>query len=221
MSVGDKRREQRVKSSGGYAGYLKMKGDKPDTQRKPGGFVDDFSRIVIFFFLFCAFVVGYFIHSHTAEPRHQLKVSVERMLGGQYKASIEGKTTIGDSTTAVFRIRESYRPEVGVTEIFLSGKDRPPFTSLELLKLIRTAVRVKEMKHEDMYGHPTRHFYGMFTSGQQGGRNREGVYFEYWADFRNSDAVRLTLTTVLRGVSVSAVGDTLSRSIYFNVRFTR
>jgi hypothetical protein len=204
----------------GYAEYKNRKAADSAGQ-KTAPYTDDLARLILFFIIFCAFGIGYVIHSHENNPRHLLRESVERTIRSRYIASIEGKTSIGDSVIALYRIREEYRPGTGVAELFSAGDAHLPFTSLDLLNRARSTVRAKEMRREDMYGHPTRHFYGIFTKGPDGGSEKGGVYFEFWMDFKDLTAVRLTITTVNRNVTMNAAGDSLSKETYLNIRYTR
>ena len=206
--------------SGEFADYKSRKAAE-SAHQQTRGYGDDLSRLILLFLIFCALVVGYFINSRANDPHRLLRESVELTIRSRYIASIEGKTSIGDSVIAVYRSREAYRPGIGVSELFSAGDGTPPFTSLDLLGCVRSAVRAKELKREDMYGHPTRHFYGEYTNRPGGNSEGNGGYFEFWMDFKNHSAVRLTVTTVRRNVTMNAAGDSLSRVIYLNIRYTR
>jgi hypothetical protein len=204
----------------GFRGYSGRKSNEPVTDRRSGGHTEDWSRPALFLFLFCAFVIGLFLNSRATDPLRRVRASIVLTLSKPYSASIEGKTIIGDSTIAVFRTRETYKPGAGISETFSAGEHNPPFTSLQLLERVRTAGNIKETRRQDMYGRPSRHFTGSLspTEGEGTGK-KERIYFEYWMDYRDNTAVRLTLSTVIRDVAVSAAGDTLSQATYFNIRY--
>ncbi|MHB9029025.1 MAG: hypothetical protein ACYC9O_09665 [Candidatus Latescibacterota bacterium] len=204
--------------SRGYAEFSREKNQESGT----GNFaaeVDDLSRVVLFLILVLAALAGYFYTSYYNKPANVLKSSISKTLKSPFKASIEGKTVLQDSVIAVYRKRESYIPKQGATAEPSSETVPPPFSVLEALDMVRNATRADELDREDMFGHPTRHFYGELNSGTIEPGRPSGYYFEYWADMKNLGAVRLILTGVCRNMAVSARGDSVSAETTVNIRF--
>lgn len=204
--------------SGGYADYKRMQSEHA-SPKNPFRGVDDLSRLILFGILAVIALVGYFYDSHINKPQNVLVKSVEKTLGKSFRMSIEGKTSLQDSTIARYRSRESYYPGRNSKVETMPGAGPAPFGALEIMDLIRNAARSTEMKKEDMYGKPTRHFSGETFRKTPVPGMPAGYYFEYWADMRNLAAVRIMLTGVCRDVAVNARGDSISSETVINVGF--
>ncbi len=211
-------RSMRVPSSSGYAEYRAMRTDDDPRRKKQAPFVDDLSRFILLLVILAATVAGYFFHSHVNNPANILRSSVKKTLKLPYTASIEGRCAVGDSVLSFYRSREYYTPGKELRVLSAPGEVHPE-NSRALLDRLMKVRKVKELDREDMYGHPTRHFYGELTGGF--GSEGSNGYFEYWVDFKDSKAVRLLLSGVVRNVAVSARGDSLSRETSLNILFRR
>ena len=204
--------------SRGYAEFSKTH-KQESAMKKPAGGIDDLSRIVLLLILGLAALAGYFFKSHYNKPMNVIKSSISKTISKPYKASIEGKTSLQDSIIDVYRERESYVPEKGPATESSPGSAASPLNTRIALDMVRDATRVFETDREDMYGHPSRHFYGEITLKNSNPGLPSGYYFEYWADMRNLAAVRLMLTGVRRDVAVNAKGDSVSAETMVNIRF--
>ena len=165
----------------GLMGFQGLSHKDPAGGDKSGSFRDEFSRPLLFLIIIAAFAAGYVLHTRANKPVRVIKASVEKTLKAGYSASIEGNDSIGDSLLAEFRIRESFTPGAGISTVFAPEDSAPPANSLQLIEQLRAVTNAKELKREDMYGHPARHFYGDFP----GGIGKTGVstsVFEYWVD---------------------------------------
>lgn len=202
----------------GYADYIRMReSDSGDGQRS-GGF-DDWSRVVLFVLLLLAAAFGYYFTIHINQPKRVLNTSVVKTLKSPFKASIEGRTVLRDSLLAVYRSREIHTPGREIAVESAPESSPAPFDTRQALELVRAASRAEELEREDMYGHPTRHFYGEISCGNAGANRPSGYYFEYWADLRDLSAVRLIMTGVCRNAAVDAKGDSISSETSLNIRF--
>ncbi len=208
----------RMKSSSGYAEYRDMRTEDDPKRSKPGAFVDDLSRLILLVIVLAATAVGFFYHSYANNPVKILRSSVKKTLIFPYSTSIEGRCAIGDSVLASYRFREIYTPGKDMRTLSAPG-DVLPENSAALLDRLKKVRLVKELDREDMYGHPTRHFYGELAGGFGGGSSNG--YFEYWMDFKDFKAVRLVLSGVVRNVCADAEGDSLSRETSLNILFRR
>ncbi len=169
-----------------------------------------------------AVVIGFFLNSHFNNPRYLLRNSVSILEKKPFNASVEGQESLGDSVIAKYRYRQAYTPSKGITTISVQSgtESQIPFNTLFYLGLLKNPLKVKEDDRQDMYGHPTRHFNGVFDiDGTQKGSISS--YFEYWIDMRNQRPVRLTISIVSRNAIVNVKGDSLSAVTYLNFRFTQ
>jgi hypothetical protein len=180
----------------------------------------DWSRLVVLLIVMMGFVIGFFLNAHFNNPGYLLRNSVKLMLKQQFTASIEGKTSLSDSILASYRYRQIYVPGKGITStLFLEGSNNnAPFDALSFLNLLNNPLKVKGEGRQDMYSHPTRHFYGVLNLP---GNKKQSFssYFEYWMDMQNQKAVRLSVSIVSRNVAVNAKGDSLSAETYLTFRF--
>jgi hypothetical protein len=186
-------------------------GSKP----RAGGVIDT-SRAILFLILGLAAIAGFIYNSHYNNPMNILKLSVSKTIDKPFKASIEGKTVLQDSVIATYRSREGYVP--GQVKPSPAGTSAP-LTAWEALNMVRNALHAYEMDREDMYGRPTRHFYGDTACEKTEPGRPTGFYFEYWTDMRDLKAVRLILTGVCRGAAVDAQGDSISAETSINIGF--
>ena len=205
-------------SSGGFAQYRNFRTEDNPQPNKKTLFIDDLSRLVLLVIILLATVAGYFFQTHINNPANLIRSSIKKTLGSPYSASIEGRCAVGDSVIASYRSRELFKPGEGLKTISAPG-DIIPETTHTLLERFKKVRVVKELDREDMYGHPTRHFYGKIDGGLCG--NGSISYFEYWLDFRDGKAVRLIMSSVVRDVAVKANGDSLSRETSVNILFRR
>jgi hypothetical protein len=209
-----------IKSSREYAEF-KNKLEARNAPEPKTVYTDDLSRLIVFFILFVLFIIGFVITEYGKNPKRMLSGAIERTIHSRYTASIEGRTTVGDSLIADYRSRETYDPKSGVSEFFSGGTAKPPRTSLELLGSVLATTSVREIKRQDMFGRPTQHFTGTVPKNPKSDTGGAGASFEAWVDFRDHTIVRLSVTTVRRNVTVSARGDSLSAATYLTIRFTR
>lgn len=210
---------KRVKMEKGHIESLFRK--KSTAPQGIGGMSDDWDRLVFLLLVMAGFVIGFILHAHSNNPNNILRDSVNKMLKQSFQASIEGKNSLGDSTLATFRYRQAYTPGKGITTTsFTAGNSREAsFNSLDALKFLLDTYIVKEQERQDMFGHPTRHFYGEF---RKTGRNKAiytSYFFEYWVDMQSFKAIRLSISTVERNVSVDAQGDSIASETYLNIRY--
>ncbi len=205
--------------SRGYADYMKMQQPDPGSGKGTSSGLEDWSRVILLAILGLAALGGYIYTTHMNKPKTILGVSVSKTLETPFKASMEGKTVLRDSLLAVYRSWESYTPEGGIAAERSPEASPAPFDAREALELVRQAVRAEEMDREDMYGHPTRHFYGEIICGNGAKDRPSGYYFEYWADLRDLKAVRLIMAGACRDVAVDAKGDSISSETSLNIRF--
>ncbi len=201
-----------------YADYLKTHSGDSVSEKKDGG-IEDWSRPVLLALLGLAALMGYFVNTHINKPERVVNSSVSKTLNKNFTASVEGKTALRDSLIAVYRSWETSHPNRELSMKLSPESDPAPMNSREALELIRTASRIAELDREDMYGHPTRHFYGELECGSGGSNQPDSYYFEYWADMRNLAAVRLVMTGVRRDIAVNAKGDSVSSETLLNIRY--
>jgi hypothetical protein len=186
-----------------------------------GGMSGDWPRLVLLLLVMMGFLIGFILHAHSKNPKNVLRDSVNKITKQPFQTSIEGKNSLGDSTLVTYRYRQAYTPVKGITTTsFSAGNSREAsFNSLDALKFLLNPTSVKEVERQDMFGHPTRHFYGEF---RKSGRNKAiytSYFFEYWVDMQSFKAVRLSISTVERNVTVDAKGDSIAAETYLNIRY--
>jgi hypothetical protein len=210
---------KQVKMEKGHIESLFQK--KSPTSTGLGGLGGDWPRLVLLFLVMLGFAIGFILHFHSNNPRNVLRDSVNKTVKKPFQASIEGENSLGDSTLATFRYRQAYTPGKGITATSFTAENRgeAAFNSLDALEFIRDPSSVTEVKRQDMFGHPTRHFYGEFRK-PGGNKALNTLYtYEYWVDMQSLKAVRLSISSVVRNVAVDARGDSLASESYLNIRY--
>lgn len=178
----------------------------------------DLTKLFLLVFMLLAAIVGGYKKSAYNKPSNLLSNSINKSLKQSFKASLEGSVSLKDSTLSTFRSRQIYSPEDGLT--VLSDRrfsDQAPFDAVSAIESLHDKANLIEYDREDMYGHPTRHFSGIYKSAV----NDSSIahIFEYWIDMRNLLPVRLSIAKVERNVSTDSEGNPVSREIYLNIRY--
>ncbi|MBN1294517.1 MAG: hypothetical protein JXB48_21950 [Candidatus Latescibacteria bacterium] len=188
------------------------------------GYLSDVPRLILLILMLCAAVIGGYVNSNLDKPVKVINRSVEKSLARSFRASIEGTTSIGDSVVARHRDHVRYVPGKGLRSLSGSANDtgRPlseksQFDALSALRSVQTAPFITEREKEDMYGHGTRHYTGSFSLSTDGDSVVHA--YEYWIDMRKLLAVRLLMTTVEQSPVVNALGDSLSKVTFINIRY--
>lgn len=207
--------------SKGYATYRSMKDQTSAPQWNPGALTDDLSRLILLLIVLAAAGVGYKYNSHRNSPGNLLNMSVKRTLKSPFMASIEGQTSSRDTVLEKFRSRETVTPGKSVIVTSSTGTGSAPINSRKILEMVGVAAKKWELKREDMYGHPTRHFYGYVIDVNALTGQPQRYYFEYWADLRNLTAVRALLRGVGRNPEIHAPKYSTGIETYLNVRYYR
>ena len=167
------------------------------------------------------FAIGFIVNAYSNSARTILRGSVNKMEKLTFRASIEGKISLRDSTLAQYRYRQVYVPGKGISTVsnLAGGNGEAPLNALNYLESLRKTEQVKEDDRQDMYGHPTRHFYGVVRVAESGKAASSSYYFEYWVDMRDLKPVRLTLSKAERNSAVDSKGDPIATETYLNIRY--
>ena len=76
---------------------------------------------------------------------------------------------------------------------------------------------IRELKKQDMYFNPTRHYTGSYRLPDDGDSTVHA--FEYWINMQSLLPVRLITTTVERNVAVDRENEPISRITYTNIGY--
>ena len=178
----------------------------------------DLPRLILLLCMIFAAIIGYYHKSYRNKPERVIARSVEKMLDYPFRASLEGSVRLKTIPLGIFRSRQSYSPQKGLTDLSDAGvteNNTPPFDALSALKVLSYARDVVEYDMEDMYAHGTRHFAGSFHLP---GDTKSTVYvFEYWIDVRTQQAVRLIITKAERNAAINDRGESVSKETYINI----
>ena len=178
----------------------------------------DLPRLILLLFMMFAAIAGYYYKSCSNKPERVIARSAEKMLDYPFRASLEGSVRLKTIPLGIFKSRQSYSPQKGLTDLSDAGvteNNIPPFDALSALKALSYALDVVEYDMEDMYAHGTRHFAGAFKLP---GDTESTVYaFEYWIDLRTRQAVRLIITKVERNAAINDRGEPVSKETYINI----
>ena len=192
-----------------------------DSDRKRDSYYHDLPRLLLLLAMLLCAIAGGIYNSYKNKPEKILLRSMKETLAEPFRASLEGSTSLKRIQLAYYRSRQRYSPGNGLNvemERNSDDKETLPFDALTALQALEKAVDIREYDREDMYGHGTRHFYGVLDFPGTG----ESVVhaFEYWMDFRSYKAVRLVITRVRRNVAVDDHGNSVSKETYINIWFT-
>ncbi|MFA6471026.1 MAG: hypothetical protein WCU00_03210 [Candidatus Latescibacterota bacterium] len=196
--------------------------NKSSTSSRPkGDLSSDWPRLALLLLVMAGFGIGFIVNVHSNNPKNILRDSVRKMEKQTFRASIEGKTSLRDSTLAQYRYRQLYAPGKGISTIFnpSESKTEVSLNALSLLKSLRNPEKVKEDDRQDMYGHPTRHFYGVTRVAISDNAVSSSCYFEYWIDMRDLRAVRISFSKADRNSAVDSAGNSISTETYLNIRY--
>ena len=139
----------------------------------------DIARLLLLVFMLMAAVAGNYYKKFSNQPMYILRKSINKTLKQPFRASIEGSSSLKDSTLCIYRNRQRYTPENGVTLLSDAGSGTPlPFDAAEALGFLRYSQNPREYNRQDMYGYATRHFSGSFKLA--GDDDSVAYVFEYW-----------------------------------------
>jgi len=189
------------------------------SSRPKGSLGSDWPRLALLLLVMTGFGVGFIVNIHSNNPKNILRDSIRKMEKQKFHASIEGKISLSDSILAQYRYRQLFVPGKGISTIFNSSEGEISLNALSLLKSLYNAERVKEDDRQDMYGHPTRHFYGVTRVSATEQAASSSFYFEYWLDMRTMNSVRLSFSKADRNSAVDSVGNPISTETYLNIRY--
>lgn len=205
--------------SKGYADYRVTREMQNQPEWKPEPSPGDYSRLFLLAVIFIAFGIGIYYFERVNNPLSLVQSSVEKTFLSAFQASVEGETLLDGSEVSVYRSHESSVPGKAISATTLSGSEPAPFNSREILELLRGATKAKEMKREDMYGHPSRHFSGEFPNPKALAGQPKTYQFHYWIDLQNRKAVRLVATGKCPSNVITVSGESLLSEVFLNVRW--
>lgn len=205
--------------SKGYADYRVTREMQNQPMWKPESSEGDYSRLFMLAAIFIAFGFGLKVYFRANDPIVMVRNSVEKTLTVPFQASVEGGSLLNGSETAIFRSHESSTPGKPVSITTLSGTTPAPFNSRSTLEQLLTATTAKELRREDIYGHPARHISGEFPNPSALSGQPKSYHFEYWLDLMNRKAVRLVVTGKIPNAVVSVLGDSLTSEVFLNIRW--
>ena len=178
----------------------------------------DISRLVLLLVMLIAAIIGGYINSVSDQPVRVVKRSIDKSLKRSFMASLEGETSLKDSILSVYRIRQQYHPNHGISMISNARSSQPaPFNALMVFELISRCNNIIEHDKEDMYGYGTRHFSGSFKLPEDDASVAN--IFEYWIDMRSRLPVRVNIVKIERNVSTDSEGNSVSKEMYITIRY--
>ena len=209
-------------------GQLNLNGESKDfpgrrnlTSKFEGGtakYESDISRLVLLIVMLIAAIIGGNINSVSNQPLKVVKRSIDKSLKRSFMASLEGETSLKDSVLSVYRSRQQYYPDHGISMISNDRSSNPaPLDALMAFELISRCNNIIEHNKEDMYGHGTRHFSGSFKL-QEDDTSAVNI-FEYWIDMLNHLPVRVNIVKIERNVSTDSEGNSVSKEMYITIRY--
>ncbi len=186
---------------------------------EPSGYFSDISRLILLILMLLGAIIGGYYNKVTDQPVRVINRSLKKSFACQFRASLEGATSIRDFVLSNYRSRQLYSPDRGL--VTPSGSritsQSPFFDALSGLKAINHSNLIIEHNREDMYGHATRHYSGSFSL--PGDSKSIAHTYEYWIDTRSLLPVRLLLTKEEKNIAVDDKGKPISRVTFLNIRF--
>lgn len=197
---------------------------RPDTESSKQSYYHDLPRLFLLLFMVLAAILGYYVKEYKNKPIRLVTHSWEKTLKHSFKTSLEGSTVVRSTVLGVYRNRQEYTPEMGITSPGYASENgdilsphQPPYDAKSALELLRYASDVIEYDMEDMYGYGTRHFSGLLSLPDD---NESGTrIFEYWVNIRTLLAVRLIVTHVERNLDIDKRGIPINKETYINIRY--
>ena len=190
-----------------------------DVSGKGGGYFQDIPRLILLVLMLLAAICGGYYNQYSDQPLKVIGRSLKKTENKQFRASVEGAVTIGDSFIDDFKSRQRYLPGRGLVAPSgspLSGEGLEHDSSAAL-RILGHITFIREHDKQDMYGNPTRHYSGSYKLPDDGDSTVH--VFEYWINMRSLLPVRLVTTTVVRNAAVDEENEPISRITYTNIGY--
>ena len=198
--------------------FQKRLGSDREPEQDTTAYYANLARLGLLSFMLLFAIIGGILSSRSEKPENLIRRSITKSLDRSFHASLEGKSSLRDSTISTYRNHQQYTPETGVTVVQdKRANDKAPFDALSALQSIALSKNSIELEREDMFNHGTRRFSGSFVL--PGDEESSAHVFEYWIDMRSLLAVRINIASVKRSFSVATDGEPITKETFIVLRF--
>ncbi len=190
-----------------------------DADQKGESLFNDLPRLILYVVMLLSAIFGVYYYNYSNKPLNVIRSSLEKSHEKQFRARMESTTMIGDSVISDFKSHQRYIPGRGLvtpngSPLSVDGMKQDSLNSFSIFSHI---ISISELKKQDMYGNPTRHYMGSYRLSDDGDSTVH--VFEYWINMRYHLPVRLITTTVERNVDVDREDESISRVTYTNIGY--